>query len=154
MLYILALPCPRLFAPRNGTIVGCDVQPMYGTQCRFACNEGFVLKRGSSRRTCELSSLETRVYWTGSPPVCISKYLYKLDQVEPGGVGWGVVWVVCLFITCLMFKIVSLVGIFRLYIIMGGWTNVMWLLPPVSLFLHSARRCIFRYKVELDAFLQ
>ena len=76
MLYILALPCPRLYAPRNGTIVGCDVQPMYGTQCRFACNEGFVLKRGSSRRTCELSSLETRVYWTGSPPVCISKYLY------------------------------------------------------------------------------
>ena len=89
MLYILALPCPRLFAPRNGTIVGCDVQPMYGTQCRFACNEGFVLKRGSSRRTCELSSLETRVYWTGSPPVCISKYLYKLDQVEPGGGGGG-----------------------------------------------------------------
>ena len=60
---ILAITCPQLFAPMNGTIDNCGTK--MGSRCTFGCVDGFFLDRGSSSRTCHDNGK-----WDGTEPFC------------------------------------------------------------------------------------
>ncbi len=57
------ITCPELEAPDDGTILSCGGK--LGEHCEFACAEGYIMERGSSRRTCQETG-----QWSGREPVC------------------------------------------------------------------------------------
>ena len=63
--------CTKLTAPDNGNMTECRNQ--VGDVCNFTCNDGFVIERGSSKRTC-MNTGE----WDGSDPFCVGKFCHKV----------------------------------------------------------------------------
>ena len=65
--YTVAIVCPPLTAPDNGTIscsLGGDGEANLGDNCTFTCDDGYELG-GSSFRTCEKDGV-----WSGTKPTC------------------------------------------------------------------------------------
>ncbi len=75
MFYCLTeIRCPVLAAPDYGYMSECD--NTYESVCEFDCQEGFIMERGSARRSCDESG-----HWTGSDVVCRRKYKIENDKV-------------------------------------------------------------------------
>ncbi len=53
--------------PTNGTVIGNSVS--FGSKVTYTCNNGYILS-GNNSRMCQDDG-----QWTGSAPVCNSKYL-------------------------------------------------------------------------------
>jgi len=72
-------PCEELFctvlkAPDNGAISECGNK--VGASCNFTCNDGFVVERGSTKRTCQNTG-----DWDGTTAFCIP---CKLNTYKSG----------------------------------------------------------------------
>ena len=59
--------CTELKAPENGGITKCGNK--VGDVCDFSCEDGYVIERGSTKRTCQNTG-----DWDGTPPFCVRKY--------------------------------------------------------------------------------
>ncbi|XP_014840852.1 PREDICTED: E-selectin [Poecilia mexicana] len=59
-----AIRCPPLEAPENGHINCSDSQPLFNSQCSFACDQDYTLD-GHEILTCD-----RRGSWTGKNPTC------------------------------------------------------------------------------------
>ncbi|XP_013393808.1 sushi, von Willebrand factor type A, EGF and pentraxin domain-containing protein 1 [Lingula anatina] len=71
------IACPLLDAPENGSKSDCGNK--WNDVCEFDCRAGYIIKRGSSRRTCQSNG-----EWTGSSPICSAcpKDTFKSDQAS------------------------------------------------------------------------
>lgn len=72
-------PCPQvrcteLDAPENGAVTDCGNK--VAASCNFTCNDGFVVERGSTRRTCQNTG-----EWDGTSPFCVP---CKLNTFKSG----------------------------------------------------------------------
>ena len=77
LIQSIALMCPMLTAPQNGTI-RCPLGRSTGSMCTFTCDTGFTLI-GSSRRICR-----TTTAWTGTPTFCRPLQCVPLEPPENG----------------------------------------------------------------------
>ena len=65
----LAVTCPTLPLPANSKLLSCSTTEMlYGTVCRFSCNEAFEAKGSTVRRCTENGT------WSGTDLVCVGNY--------------------------------------------------------------------------------
>ncbi|XP_072033451.1 uncharacterized protein [Amphiura filiformis] len=60
--------CPSLAAPPGGTVT-CTDGVIYGSTCTFTCNSGYQ-PQGSVIRTCEVDSMTSTTYWSGTETQC------------------------------------------------------------------------------------
>ena len=73
---ILAVACPRLIPPRNGSIINCPRFPVYGEVCHVTCHMGFKLHH-ENPLVCERDDSTGRTYWTRNVPKCLRKCPYR-----------------------------------------------------------------------------
>ena len=66
LLSSVEISCPEVEAPEYGMMLECGSK--LGEHCDFDCVEGYIMEKGSSRRTCQESG-----EWSGKPPVCAGK---------------------------------------------------------------------------------
>ncbi|XP_078343383.1 E-selectin-like [Oculina patagonica] len=78
--YIVAITCPALPAPSNGTRLGCpgNATMYYNTTCQFSCNNGYI-GSGSQVRRCQHNGT-----WSGQDFTCQIINCTSL-MVDPGG---------------------------------------------------------------------
>ena len=62
-IFISVTKCPSLSASVNGHYV-CDKGFIYGSQCSFSCNQGYILQGVS------LSSCDQNGDWSSAAPTC------------------------------------------------------------------------------------
>ncbi|XP_078384823.1 uncharacterized protein LOC144667307 [Oculina patagonica] len=79
--HVIVITCPALFAPSNGTRLGCsgNAAMNYNTTCQFSCNNGYI-GSGSQVRRCQHSGT-----WSGQDFTCQNINCTSLT-VNPSGV--------------------------------------------------------------------
>ena len=74
ILYLLvtciAILCPSLTAPSNGTVILSSPTLEFGSTARYVCDTGYGLDGEDMVRTCGGDGTSPDGEWSGAPPIC------------------------------------------------------------------------------------
>ena len=73
---VLAVTCPSISQPLNGSIAFSEPIPGFMTTASYSCHTGFGLTAGDKVRVCVESSVGPGE-WSGTAPSCEGKFYYS-----------------------------------------------------------------------------